>query len=253
MKRMIALFTILLAIIGGARAQENHIIYTEYEPDTCFTFHSSNDTLKFDLDQDGTGDIVMFAKWHSAVGFIAVITTPSSDWQWSWTYASEFTGLTDTTLINGNLRWQYSGGNLAMYPEFTHFAFRHLTGDGYCYGWARIYVESLARVCMASMGYCDLADYPLQWGETELLTVKENDESATFATLYPNPTSGIVTITGENLHQVEVHNTLWQQILSVKGKGNELHIDMAALPSGIYFVTVTDEEGRKCVRKVVKE
>jgi hypothetical protein len=39
----------------------------------------------------------------------------------------------------------------------------------------------------------------------------------------------------------------------VQGKGNELHIDMTALPAGVYFVTVTDEEGRKCVRKVMKE
>lgn len=44
-----------------------------------------------------------------------------------------------------------------------------------------------------------------------------------------------------------------QQVLSVQGKGNELRIDMAALPAGVYFVNVTDEEGRKCVRKVVKE
>jgi hypothetical protein len=44
-----------------------------------------------------------------------------------------------------------------------------------------------------------------------------------------------------------------QQVLSVQGKGNELRIDMAALPAGVYFVTVTNEEGQKCVRKVVKE
>ena len=154
--------------------EETPILYTDFEPDTCFTFHSSNDTLKFDLDQDGTGDIVMFAKWHSAVGFIAVITTPSSDWQWSWTYASEFTGLTDTTLINGNLKWRYSGGNLAMYPEFTHFAFRHSTEDGYCYGWAHIHAESLARVCVYDMAYCTIPNYPLILGQTNINLIGEN-------------------------------------------------------------------------------
>ena len=46
---------------------------------------------------------------------------------------------------------------------------------------------------------------------------------------------------------------LGQKMLYVQGKGKELQIDMTALPAGIYFVTVTDEEGRKCVRKVVKE
>ena len=71
--------------------------------------------------------------------------------------------------------------------------------------------------------------------------------------IVPNPTYGMVTITGENLQQADVLSMLGQHVLSVQGKGNELHIDMAALPAGIYFVTVTDEEGRKCVRKVVKE
>jgi PKD repeat protein len=72
-------------------------------------------------------------------------------------------------------------------------------------------------------------------------------------TLLPNPTTGRVTLRGENLRQVVVVNLLGQQMLSVQGKGDELHIDMAALSSGVYFVTVTDEEGRKCVRKVMKE
>jgi hypothetical protein len=42
-------------------------------------------------------------------------------------------------------------------------------------------------------------------------------------------------------------------VLSVQGEGNELRIDMAVLPAGVYFVNVTDGVGRRCVRKVVKE
>jgi hypothetical protein len=61
------------------------------------------------------------------------------------------------------------------------------------------------------------------------------------------------TVTGKNLQQAEVSNMLGQKLLGVKGMGDELHVDMAALPAGVYFVTVTDEEGRKCVRKVMKE
>ena len=246
---------IIIALISSVlvQAQENNIIYTDFNPDSCFTFHYSYDTLKFDLDQDGIADIVFKAVWHSAIGNIAVITTPSPNWQWSWSYASEFTPLTDTTLINGNLRWEYSGGQLGMYPDYTHFAFRHVTENGYCYGWAHIYVETAARVCMASMGYCNFADYPLRWGQTELMDIEETAESAPFATTYPNPTNGLVTITGENLRQAEVVNMLGQQVLSVHGKGNELNIDMAALPTGVYFVIIMDEAGKKCVKKMVKE
>jgi len=71
--------------------------------------------------------------------------------------------------------------------------------------------------------------------------------------VHPNPTTGLVTVKGENLQQVEVINMLGQQVLSVRGSGNEMQINMSNLPAGIYFVAVTNEEGRKCVQKVVRE
>ncbi|MBQ6305276.1 MAG: T9SS type A sorting domain-containing protein [Bacteroidales bacterium] len=89
--------------------------------------------------------------------------------------------------------------------------------------------------------------YKMKTSFDGILEKKEN------ALAFPNPTNSMVTITGENLRHAELLNVLGQQVLSVQSKGNELHIDMTALPSGVYFVTVTDEEGRKCVRKVVKE
>ena len=141
-----------------------------------------------------------------------------------------------------------------MYPDHTRFAFRHLTEDGYHYGWAHIYLtRAWHTVCVSGMGYCTLPDQPIQWGQTVLLDIVENEVSSVFANLHPNPTTGLVTIAGDNLRQAEVLNMLGQQVLSVQGEGNELRIDMAALPAGVYFVNVTDGEGRKCVKKVVKE
>ena len=78
----------------------------------------------------------------------------------------------------------------------------------------------------------------------------EMDPSVCF---YPNPTTGMVTVRGENLSQAVVTDLLGQQVLGVQGEGDELQIDMTALPAGVYFVTVTDENGRKCVRKAVRE
>jgi hypothetical protein len=42
-------------------------------------------------------------------------------------------------------------------------------------------------------------------------------------------------------------------VATATGEGERLTVDLSGLPSGIYFVNVTDKEGRKCVRKVVKE
>ncbi len=128
----------------------------------------------------------------------------------------------------------------------------------YYYGWMEAYAVvsynydtvyfNLARTC-----YCTIPNYPLKWGQTSLDTGVDEIGGSEFATLYPNPADGIVTVTGKALGQAEVFNTLGQCILTVTSEGDELLIDMKGLPAGIYIVTVTDAEGHKCVKKVVKE
>ena len=69
----------------------------------------------------------------------------------------------------------------------------------------------------------------------------------------PNPTTGLVTITGKDLKQAEIHNTFGQRVAYAQGDGERIIIDLNGLPAGIYFVAVTNEEGRRCVQKVVRE
>ena len=83
--------------------------------------------------------------------------------------------------------------------------------------------------------------------------IEELQNELGFCTLHPNPTNGQVTIIGKDLKQAEVFNTLGQRVATATGKGETLQIDLADLPAGVYFVNITDEEGRKCVKKVVKE
>ena len=135
--------------------------------------------------------------------------------------------------------------------------------EGYCYGWFRLSVigdpdnlpeNNQLKVIIHDYAFCTDPNYPFRAGQTsfEWEEIKET-ESNDFASIHPNPTTGMVTIMGENLHQAEVFNMLGQQVFNIIGKGDELQIDIAKLPVGVYFVRVTDDEGRKCVHKVVKE
>ena len=71
--------------------------------------------------------------------------------------------------------------------------------------------------------------------------------------IYPNPTTGMVSVSGVNLRQAEVYNALGQLVATATGNGSQITVDLNGLPAGLYFVNITDSDGRMCVRKVVKQ
>ena len=101
----------------------------------------------------------------------------------------------------------------------------------------------------------DAKHIEISYTNTELpaYDVEEHPTEQAFATICPNPTNSTFTVMGTNLKFAEVINTFGQRVATARGKGETLQIDISNLPAGVYFVNITDEDGRKCVRKVVKE
>ena len=95
---------------------------------------------------------------------------------------------------------------------------------------------------------CYFEDETLLWTDGECWDDTEENLSENIC-LHPNPTNGILYVDAENLQKVEVLNLLGQKVQSKGGST----IDLSELGNGVYFVKVTDEEGRVEVRKVVKE
>lgn len=261
MKKILIIVTILLATLS-VKAQQNEIIYLDFEPDSLVELKQHNlypeSQMKIDFDFDGLPDIRIYGEADSG-----------GDWYYIKSYEPEWeiheyeVGDTLGYMNDENLWWSRG---IMWRPYFYNeidtmsekFSIRHRIGGVYFYGWFRVYLTSCLPspypwVALDKIAYCNVSDYPLKWGQISLTGIEENEYDQAFITIHPNPTTGLVTVTGENLRQAEVFNMLGQQMLNARGKGNELYIDMTTLPAGIYFVTVTDKEGRKCVRKVLKE
>lgn len=262
MKATKSLFTILLALsFIGLNAQEGTIIH--HEPDTCFSncFIPYGSFVAIDIDGNGTDDMGflsyegdMYSTWLDLVTFAdwrAAIEIPYKPYPDSIQVQLDTLQYRNDT-IGGFIPIIGSPG-----PYITRKVFlRRQVGDDYYYAWVKTdggWNEGHVYACVEEFAYCSIPNYPLHWGQTSLTGIAENYGPNVFATVHPNPTTGWVSIMGESLRQAEVVNMLGQQVLSVQNHGNDLQINMKALPAGIYFITITNEEGRKCVRKVVRE
>jgi len=261
MKAKYYLLTIILAFsLLSLNAQKGAIIH--HVPDTCHEFTGPyGEIAAFDIDGNGSNDIAfqsfqgdMHSTWLNAVVF--------ADWQM--TMEDPAFPYPDSVQLDTLQYWDVNVSTFIPIinpgaPSYItkKICLRRKVGDDHYYAWVKTDSgwSNNRRVyaCVEEFAYCSIPNYPLRWGQTDLNESIEEKGSTAFATVHPNPTNGLVTIAGENLRQAEVVNVLGQQILCVQGKDNELHIDMTALPAGIYFVTVTDEEGRKCMHKVLKE
>ena len=86
-----------------------------------------------------------------------------------------------------------------------------------------------------------------------LLKVKETAASA--VRIYPNPTSGLVTMewSSNAARQITVSNIIGQVVITEQVRNDRRHeTDLSHLPAGNYILTVRDEDGNVSVHKVTR-
>ena len=80
------------------------------------------------------------------------------------------------------------------------------------------------------------------------MLVNELDASVN---LYPNPTSGLLTIEAENMTTVSIYNLVGQCLMESSAKDGAVSVDLNSLQSGVYMVKVSTSTG-SVMQKVIK-
>ena len=75
--------------------------------------------------------------------------------------------------------------------------------------------------------------------------IPENAASA--FNVYPNPTTGMVTVDGENIAAIAIYNATGQLINVV----TTTTVDMSAFGTGVYFLDIIDSANNSTVTRVV--
>ncbi|MFT6686803.1 MAG: hypothetical protein ACJAVH_002076 [Bacteroidia bacterium] len=91
------------------------------------------------------------------------------------------------------------------------------------------------------------------------ITGLEDELESDEITIYPNPTSDIISITGDGLPQnpfsIRLENPSGQILLEeqypVFGISGSIKVNMSALPTGVYFLHINGRE-KQLINKVVK-
>ncbi|MBO5811577.1 MAG: T9SS type A sorting domain-containing protein [Bacteroidales bacterium] len=67
--------------------------------------------------------------------------------------------------------------------------------------------------------------------------------------VYPNPTTGAVTVEGDNINYIAVYNSVGQLVNVVKNVNNT--VDMSSYENGVYFFNIVDNAGQSALQRVV--
>ena len=78
-------------------------------------------------------------------------------------------------------------------------------------------------------------------------------EAESHVKVYPNPTTGQVTILDDDLNAVEVYNLWGQVVLSQQESGVSVTLDLSQLPSGLYVIRAIETDGTCILRQVTKQ
>jgi len=81
-----------------------------------------------------------------------------------------------------------------------------------------------------------------------------NNEGLGILKLYPNPAQNEFSVnTDMNIDQIKIYNLSGQIVLRFQRETSNPSYDISSLSNGIYFVELSSLEGKKTVRKLIKE
>ena len=254
--KKIALLCCLLIVFTFNRRLYSQIIYTDIIPDA-----TPSATYPLDLNNDNSDDFLI----QGGAGG-AIICSPQNNNA----YSGDFVGgdylpwaLSSSTNICGSLATWYGSGNPGTMVLGTssgywvgatnkYLALKLIVGTNTYYGWARLDFVS-GSFTIKDYAYESTPNACIQTGQATV-GVYENAGKSVFS-IFPNPLVSATTIhTVDNLKNASltICNSYGQMVKQVNNiSGQTVSLSRDNLPSGLYFIRLTEENKTIAVEKLI--
>jgi len=251
----------LLIIIGTllfqraySQTTKSSIIYHDYIPDLSLS--SAADTIKIDINEDGVLDIEFYFRNTSTGG---VFFTKSLTGNCQYTYFYFPTSYNTDSLTSDSLHWISSPVEYIEY--FYHgkiglkFSFAGLS----YYGWLLVkdsWVGGLNGKLILTIdkyAFCTIPNYPLLWGQTEIITgtneLKEDTGIKVYAT---DSGSQLVVQSSDVIKSIRVIDLLGATVVVKDNiRDKQATLSTKGLVHGTYIVKVTNSNLKEYTSKIV--
>ena len=87
----------------------------------------------------------------------------------------------------------------------------------------------------------------------ENLGIKKIEKNASIVSVFPNPTRSQFTVTNTENTEIQLFNTLGQEVFRTHSTEENTVVEVGSLPQGVYMLKVVQKDGSFSVRKVVKQ
>ena len=97
----------------------------------------------------------------------------------------------------------------------------------------------------------DKTSVPVVKIDGTIIGVEETAQADNTFSIYPNPARGYVRVSGEDINTISVYNCLGALVERVEAKGNTTSISTSSYNTGVYFITVEQNNGVSTTQKMV--
>ena len=150
-------------------------------------------------------------------------------------------------ILAGNNATQIHVENVVVpVNECVRFTIHDAMGDGICCTSGNGYYivkDSHNRTLFGDNNNGDFGEEASHLISVKAMDDGVEDQAEQRLQIYPNPTSGVLNIQGEDMRSIEVYNTVGQCIMVQAVNGNVTQVNTESLNSGMYFLRVVATDG----------